>query len=552
MDTSSLPAFLKDCMLAHEDALERFMTSGTRVATGFATSEPHSFYEAMWEHIQKHDITDLVFKQALFMAPHKLLLGETMSSRGLLPELPKAVKSFSLLAGLAKRVNGISQKVDGLEKLVAHYRELKERKVSFQPAFIGGVNNIVIPANAVTKARHADLVGRNTTRMGISDMHSVHFPDAVDSMGFDPDGNPKIDALALVMTPPNEQGVLSHGPANGANGEMLTRCLEHSDVRLLLYLNKNYPFTRGYGDDAANTIHVDAFKRAADEGRLTVVEDDGRLPSLPANSFDSPDPREIAIASHVVNHIESNLAYTSGRAIQVGFGGTGVLAIKALKETAWTGRCYTEMLEPFTWDLWEAGKIAGSHFMERDGTRTMLDGKLTCTFTIGEEGSDFYERLDGNDAVVLAPASRVVIPEAFHGGLGINNCLAVDFHGHVCAGARGMNHHSGIGGLAMINRGLMSGGVAYLCLKSTHRGFDGKLRSSIMPFLKEGTPVSLIGPDLVGGRNGGRFFIATEQGIEQVNGKSQSELVQSLVRLAHPDFRDHLKAEAWRHYRISA
>jgi acyl-CoA hydrolase len=547
----TLPQHLRDRVVTNEEALRAVLKKGARVASGFATSEPHTFYDTVWDHVVRENVTDVTFVQALFMAPHPLLMGDTMRSRGLLDGLAQRLPDRSPAGKVARKVNLATRKVQGLRRLVRHYEELKARNIRFVAGFMGAVNNIVIPHNALTGTLFAEYVGRNTSRLGITDMHSVHFPDGVGAVGFDADGVRKVDTFVLVMTPPDKDGLMSHGPANGANSDVLERALAGSDIRLLLYVNPRYPFVRGWGD-AFNTVHADAFRGAAREGRLLVVEDEGRIPALPANSFADPDPREVAIADNVVNHIEQHRAYTFGRALQVGFGGTGVLAIRGLKKSSWQGRVYTEMLEPFTWDLLESGKVSGSHMVETDGRRTQLDGKVVATFSVAEEGSDFYAKLDHNPAVVMAPASRVVVSEGFYGGLGINNCLSIDFHGQVNAGGRGRNHHSGIGGAAMIHRGLANGGVAYLCLKSTHVGLDGRVASSIAPFTPYGTPISLIGPDVTGGRNGSRFFLATEHGVACLSGCSQSQLIKALIQVADPAFRDDLKAAAWQEFRVRA
>jgi acyl-CoA hydrolase len=549
MSPSKYPAFFADRVFPADEAIRACVRSGMTIATGFATSEPHSFYAGLWDHIRREDLRDLNFRQALFMAPHRLCVGDALSGRGLLPGVAEKVGSFSLFAGLARQANAITRKVEGLRALLEHYDELRERRITLTSAFLGPATNMIVPANPITSLLSADYVGRNTTRMGITDMQSIHFPDAVDSMGYDPDGRALIDAFVLVMTPPNAKGEMSHGPANGANGEILDKILAARDVSVLLYVNPGYPFTRGYGD-APNTVHVTDFEGLARAGRLYVVEDEGKLPALPAGSLANPSPVELAIAEHVVNHIELTKHVTYGRAIQVGFGGTGVLAIRALKDSGWHGRGYTEMLEPFTLDLFDAGKIAGSHFIELDGRRTMLDGKMVCTFTIAEEGSDFYARIADNPAIVIAPASRVVIPEGFYHGLGINNCLGVDFHGHVNSGGRDRNHHSGIGGGAQIFRGLARGGVGYLCMKSTHKTPDGRLRSSIFPFMPQGTPISHVGPDLMGGREGARFYLVTEHGVARVSGLPQSAFIRALVSVADPQFRDWLKREAWEEFRV--
>ena len=68
----------------------------------------------------------------------------------------------------------------------------------------------------------------------------------------------------------------------------------------------------------------------------------------------------------MVNHIELKKERTYGRAMQVGIGQTGVQAIKVLKKSGWWGRQYSEMLEPFTYELFEQGKIKGTHFIEKN------------------------------------------------------------------------------------------------------------------------------------------------------------------------------------------
>lgn len=544
-----LPSHLSERLVTNEEALKLVVKKGARIGSGFATSEPHTFYATVWDHIIREDVRDVTFIQALFMAPHRLLLGEAQTSEGLLADLVKRIGQDSPLGRFARSVNQLTRKIEGLKKLVSHYDELKARNIRFVAGFIGATNNIVIPPNLMTNSLFPDYVGRNTTRLGITDMHSVHFPDGATALGFTSEGQPKVDTFVLVMTPPNDEGLMSHGPSNGVNSDVLARALSGNDINVLLYINPGYPFVYGWGD-AVNTIHVDAFKDAAREGRLFVVEDDGPIPALPPGTFANPDPREIKIAENVVNHIELNRSFTYGRALQVGIGGTGVLAIRGLRNSSWYGRVYTEMLEQFTWDLIESGKVAGSHIIEMDGRRTQLDGKVVATFSLAERGSDFYAKLDNNPAVVMAPASRVVVSEGFYGGLGINNCLAIDFHGHVNVGGRGFNHHSGIGGAAMIHRGLANGGVAYLCMKSTYRGLDNRVRSSIVPFMPYGTPIGLIGPDITGGRNGARFFVVTEHGVACVSNCSQSQLIKALISVADPRFIDQLKAAAWREFRI--
>jgi acyl-CoA hydrolase len=551
MSEQNYPQHFVDRLVTHQQALKETVVSGSKIVSGFATSEPARFYEDLWDHIIAEDVTDLTIKNALFMAPHRLLVGDALASKGLFEGFLGRQGNPGVFGNIARKANSITKKLEGLDKLIEHFKELRERRIVFASAFTGAAENMIIPINAITRLKHSAFMGRNKSRMGIVHMQSVHFPDAVYAMGYDDNRELAVDVFPLVMTPPDEKGFLSHGVANGANSEMLEILLRESNANILLYINRDYPFTWGYGEDAANTIHADKFKDAAAQGRLFVIEDDGNIPGLPAGAFDHPSKKEIAIAGHVVNHIEANLDIMKGRAIQVGIGGTGVLAIKGLMDTKWTGRCYTEMLEPFTMNLLEAGKVNGTHFIERNGTRTMVDGKICCTFTMGEQGSGFYEKLNRNKSVICAPASRVVVSEGFFGGMGINNVLSVDFHGHINSGGRDKNHYSGIGGAATIVRGLARGGVSYLCCKSTHKTPEGKRRSSVFPFLPQGTPISIIGPDLMGTRDGALTYLVTEHGVAKINAMDQHSFIKSIISVAHPDYRDWLKQQAWQEFRVS-
>jgi acyl-CoA hydrolase len=547
-ETLQLPKFLEDRIRTPEEALKRTVRNGTSILTGFATSEPHTFFSTAWDFIRKEKIRDLNLRSALVLTPYPLFLGNALNRKGLMAGVAERM-SVSQLAQWARMINAATRKMESLASLIHHYERLKRRNITFTSGFMSPPLNAVIPDTAFTRMMHAEYIGRNTSRMGITDMQFLHFADAAASMGFDPEGKVRFDTFVAVTTPPNSEGLISHGPSAACNGEILDHVLDNCDADVLLYVNAGYPFTRGL-PDAPNTVHQDRFRALAQADRLFIVMDDGPVPAIPASRFDQPLETELAIADTIVNHIEENIDRTRGRALQVGFGGTGVLAVRKLKDSSWSGRCYTEMLEPFMLDLFESGKIAGSHIVELDGRRTMLDGQIVCTFALGTTGGDFYRRIHDNPAIILAPSSRVVIAEAFQYGMGINNCLAIDFNGHVNTSARDRNHYSGVGGGGAIVRGLARGGISYLCMKSTHTTPEGEVRSSIFPFMPRGTPVNYSGPDMCGGREGALSYLVTENGIALLTGKSQSEFIRALVSVAAPEFRPWLKKVAWREYRV--
>lgn len=545
---------LAGCVTSHEEALGRLVTSGTRIGSGLGTSEPHTFYSSLWDHVRDADLHDLTISNGLFLAAHPILVGdEIAAARASGGDGPDEAEPDGVVEELFARARGFVRqtvdKVTDLRHLVSHLDELQERRIVFHSGFMGPATNTVIPDLAPVRALLPSWAGRNASRTGNVRMHPVHFSDAGESLVRDPHtGEMKVDLVVSVLSEPRD-GEFSFGASNGVNGDVLDLGLDGSDVHFLMYVNARSPFVRGF-DFAPNTVGFDRLRAAAAEGRLTIVEDDGRIPAVPAGSFSGGGGVAADIGKAVSDHIADNAAWTGGRALQVGIGETGVQAVRGLGGSDWTGRVYTELLDPLTWELLQNGTITGSHIVRPDGTRLEVDDAIVCTFALGEEGTDFYDQLDDNDQIRMASARHILRESAFHGGMGINNVLALDFMGNINVSARDTNWYSGTGGTAVIHRGLAQGGVAYLCAKSTHKTPEGETRSSIFPFLPQGSPVSLTGPDIMGTRDGAKFFLATEHGIAPINARSQDQFIQSIVSVSHPDHREGLEKAAWEQFRV--
>lgn len=562
---AQLPDVLARAEVASVDeALERTVTSGTVLTSGLATSEPSAVYARLWDHIREHEITDLEIRQGLFMAAHPLLLGDELAAaQAHGSPVDDDSATGRALAGLGRvashlpvvgddveaRIGAAADQLAQLRLLVDHFEELEARDIRFTSAFLSPASNTILPDIAPVRAIAPRWAGRNRVSGGLVDYQPVHFPDAAWALSHEvTDGAAVIDVDVhmVVTTEPASDGRLSLGMSNGVDGDVL-EWLHEADTHLLLLLSSTQPWVEGL-PWAPNTLHVDELAPLVEAGRLTVVRDDTPVPSLPAGSFEATEA-ETTIGRLVADHVAEHLDRTEGRALQVGIGGTGVQAIRRLGEGPWTGRAYTEMLDPITWRLIDEGTITGTHSLH-DGRLEQLDGQVLCTFALGEEGDGFAEALDGDDRLRLAPAGHVLQQEAFHRGLGINNILGLDFDGHVNAFARDRNPWSGIGGQATIMRGLAVGGIAYLCMKSTHRTPDGEVRSSVWPSLPQGTPVALTGPDLFGTRDDARIFLATEHGIACINARSRGDFIRQVVSVAHPNHREELAAAAWDLHRI--
>ena len=105
MAEGKYPSFFAERIFPHKEALKLTITSDSAVASGFATSEPVSFYANLWDHIQEEDITDLTVKNGLFMAPHKFCIGDTLGARGKLEGWSDRLSFLPGLAGTAGRIN---------------------------------------------------------------------------------------------------------------------------------------------------------------------------------------------------------------------------------------------------------------------------------------------------------------------------------------------------------------------------------------------------------------------------------------------------------------
>ena len=124
--------------------------------------------------------------------------------------------------------------------------------------------------------------------------------------------------------------------------------------------------------------------------------------------------------------------------------------------------------------------------------------------------------------------------------IAINNALEIDLFGQVSSESSGTRHISGTGGQLDYTYGCYHsrGGKALICLSSSVVDKDGSRRSRIRPFLEPGTITTL--PRVMVN------YVVTEYGMVNLKGKSTWERAQSLVSIAHPDFREELTEQAKR------
>jgi len=79
-----------------------------------------------------------------------------------------------------------------------------------------------------------------------------------------------------------------------------------------------------------------------------------------------------------------------------------------------------------------------------------------------------------------------------------------------------------------------------MVLPSTNKNADGSLTSRIMPFLPQGTAVTV--PHTC------TDIVVTEYGIAELRGRTARQRCERLIAIAHPDLRSELTKEAHKRF----
>jgi acyl-CoA hydrolase len=179
-------------------------------------------------------------------------------------------------------------------------------------------------------------------------------------------------------------------------------------------------------------------------------------------------------------------------------------------------------------DLVEAGAITGA-------AKERNRGKIVTAFMMGSER--LYRFIDDNPMVEMRPVdftNDTHVIRSFSKMVAINSAIEVDLTGQVVADSIGHRMYSGVGGQMDFIRGaaLASNGRAIIALPSTAAG--GSV-SRITGTLRPGSGVVTTRAHV--------RTIVTEYGVAELFGRSLYERAESLIAIAHPDFRDELHAE---------
>ena len=317
-----------------------------------------------------------------------------------------------------------------------------------------------------------------------------------------------VNVAMMCVTPMDQHGYFNLSCATGvARG-----ILEKADI-VILEVNERLPKICGGFDESIHISDVDY-----------VVE--GAHAPLPQFPIAQPTEEDIKIADLIVPHI------VDGATLQLGIGGMpNVVGARLAESDLKDLGMHTELCGDAYDELYKAGKLTNRR-------KSHQRGKGVTGIVFGSRS--LYDWVDQNPGVVVEPLEYVNAPETIgrlDNMISINNCIAVDLYGQVCAESAGLRHISGTGGQLdyLTGAAQSAGGKAFICMTSSFVDKTGVRRSRVLPHF---------GGDIVTDPRSQAYYIVTEYGAVNLAGRSTWERAELLVSIAHPDFREDLIAAA--------
>jgi acyl-CoA hydrolase len=310
-------------------------------------------------------------------------------------------------------------------------------------------------------------------------------------------GEMPIDVAFIQVSPPDPHGYCSFGV--GVDTTLTAAKFAH---RVVAQVNAQMP--RTYGDSFIHVSQIDA-----------IVEVSQPLCELKKHET---DPVDNLIGANVASLIED------GSVLQCGIGGIPNAVLPNLTDRRDLG-VHTELLSDNAIPLIEAGIINGER-------KNFKPRKVVLGFVLGSQ--KLFEFVDENPIFEFHPSAYTNDPFRIaqnHRMVAINSAIEVDLTGQVCAESIGPWFYSGFGGQLDFIRGAArsKGGKPIIALPSTAKG--GTV-SRIVPRLAHGAGVLTGRADV--------HYVVTEYGIAYLHGRTIRQRAESLINIAHPNFRNQL------------
>ena len=317
-----------------------------------------------------------------------------------------------------------------------------------------------------------------------------------------------VNVVMVSVSPMDKHGYFNFSVNTGVAGPI---CRD-ADI-VIVEVNEYMPKIRGGYDECIHISEVDFVV----EGEHAPFEDAKPLP---------PRPVDRKIAELVIPYI------VDGATLQLGIGSLPnavgeCIAQSDIRDLA----MHTELCSDAFYALYKAGKLTNKY-------KSIDRGKGVFGCAIGS--NELYEWLDDNPGVAAYPleyVNRPYVIAQIDNMVSINACVAVDLYGQVAAESTGKRQISGTGGQLdfLIGASASKGGKAFICMSSVHTDRHGVKHSRILPQFNG---------DIITSPRSQVYFLATEYGVINLEGRSTWERAEMLISIAHPEFRDMLIKEA--------
>jgi acyl-CoA hydrolase len=305
-----------------------------------------------------------------------------------------------------------------------------------------------------------------------------------------------VDVAFIQVSPPDQHGYCSLGTSVDA-----TKAAVETAGMVIAQVNDQMPRTHGDGIVHKSQIHHAVY--------------------ISEPIFETT-PTKLSEAEKKIGEFAATLI-ENGSTLQMGIGAIPDAVVSSLKGHQNLG-IHTEMWTDGALELILSGAVNNSH-------KKIHPGKTVSTFIMGSK--KVYDFINDNPSVIQLDASYVNHPGVIARNpkvVAINSAVEIDLTGQICADSIGGKIISGVGGqLDFITGASMSvGGKAIIALTSrTNKG-----QSRITPQLQAGAGVVTTRAHV--------HYVITEYGIADLYGKTISERTKELIRIAHPEDRDHL------------
>ncbi|MEA4895810.1 MAG: acetyl-CoA hydrolase/transferase C-terminal domain-containing protein [Oscillospiraceae bacterium] len=313
-----------------------------------------------------------------------------------------------------------------------------------------------------------------------------------------------VNASATQVCPPNADGWCNVGCYG-----VTTNSVTNPDPRIV----KKFGFIDATGvfpapgPDNQNGIHITEFDY--------IIENNTEMMPLPVSE---PTPLDVKTASYILPYIKD------GDKVQIGYGGLGEEILRNLKDLPGSFEVFSEVLCDSMMPLVESGKITKIR-ASSPGACTVECFKWLATT---EHDVRLYPR-----TICIEPLSTMMQENI----VAINATFMVDLLGQACSEAQGLKPYTGMGGSFAYIYGSQraKGGRSFLCLRSTYIDKNGETRSNVVPWLPEGSIVSMLKNYVM--------FVVSEWGVADIYLKSYPDRIKALIKIAHPDFRSCLREQ---------